>query len=120
LDECKSIRKGGQELKIYPHRPGRRYVESFSLASSPDSFEAAATAALRVLEYMIKPLHPVEAPYHPSGEPTAEAAKPVGDVEKWTVKQLREFIATNGAKCVGCADKADFVREAKKFIKPEL
>jgi curved DNA-binding protein CbpA len=117
LDECKSLRKGSHSLKIYPHRPSKRFVESFSLAESAGEYTAGLTAALRVIEYMVKPIFPIETPWHPSAEATASAAQevPTGAMEKWTVKQLREFIASQGGKCVGCADKSDFIREAKKL-----
>lgn len=113
---CRGHLDGASALKVFVHRGSKHFVEAFRFDVGEDPPEATALrGAAMVLKYVLKPQVNLTYPANPfrpeaaAEEAAAEVDLSSMDPRKMKVSQLRELLASLGAKCVGCSEKADFV-----------
>lgn len=137
---CRGHASGATSMRVYVQRGTKHFVESFAFDSNGyggSSDTLALAGAAQILKLLVKPAVQLWYPPHPHRSTTdaaegvaapgsaAEAAATAAsggtidltkvDPSKLKVAQLKSIIASRGERCVGCADKSDFVGKVREI-----
>jgi curved DNA-binding protein CbpA len=142
---CRGHANGASSVRFFLQRGTKHFVESFTLDHS--AYKSGDTTALagaaQILKLLVQPAVQILYPDHPyrvEMDAAAEgAAAPAGsqaeaantaaaggridlakvDPAKLKVAQLKGIIAAHGERCVGCADKSEFVAKVREIAERE-
>lgn len=136
LRACRGHTNGASSIKVFVHRGSKHFVEAVALdlqGYEKHQDTAALAGAAQILKLLVKPAVELWYPPHPhrpeisssSGSSSSGGASAEGvdlskaDLSKMKVSQLKSIIASRGEKCVGCADKSDFIAKVREIADRE-